>query len=109
MSLPPELVHDLQWNNVYVSASNGKLIVRPLQGEPLLGQIQEPHSGLTFTPQFPFLAGQAYEAVFIGADGRQSAVVHTFPIEAPEPELLEVFPSGDTVPANHLKFYLNFS
>ena len=95
--------------NVYVSASNGKLILRPLQGEPLLGQIQKTHYGLTFTPQFPFLAGQTYEAVFIGADGRQSAAVHTFPIEAPEPELLEVFPSGDTVPANHLKFYLNFS
>lgn len=95
--------------NVYVSATNGTLIVRPLQGEPVIGQIKQTHFGLTFTPQFPFLAGQTYEAVFTGADGQQSAMVHTFPIEAPEPELLEVFPSGDTVPANHLKFYLNFS
>jgi hypothetical protein len=95
--------------NVHVSATNGTLIVRPLQGEPVIGQVQQTHFGLTFTPQSPFLAGQTYEAVFIGADRRQSATVHTFPIEAPEPELLEVFPSGDTVPANHLKFYLNFS
>ena len=96
-------------DNVHVPSNNGTLIVRPLQGDPLLGQIQKTHAGLTFTPQFPFLAGQTYEAVFIGADGRQSAAVHTFPIEAKAPELLEVFPSGDTVPANHLKFYLHFS
>lgn len=109
MSCPPGVGPRFTVENVYVSASNGKLIVRPLQGEPLLGQIQKTHYGLTFTPQFPFLAGQTYEAVFVGADGRQSTAVHTFPIEALEPELLEVFPSGDTVPANHLKFYLNFS
>ena len=95
--------------NVHIAATNSTLIVRPIQGEPLLGKIQKTHAGLTFFPQFLFLPGQTYEAIFIGADGRKSTMEHTFPIEAAPPELLEVFPSGDTIPANHLKFYLHFS
>ena len=106
-STPPSWHFEI--DSITVQHPNGTLQVRPLGGQPLLGTTHQSATELRFTPQFPFLAGQTYEAVFIGADGRQSAVVHTFPIEAPAPELLEVFPSGDKVPANHLKFYLHFS
>lgn len=94
---------------VITTNPNGTLTVRPQGGEPLLGHIERTDTGLRFTPQFPFLAGQTYEAVFSDAQGRQSAALHIFPIKAPAPQLLKVYPSGDTVPANHLKFYLHFS
>jgi hypothetical protein len=33
----------------------------------------------------------------------------TFALAAEAPRLEAIYPSGDTVPANHLKFYLHFS
>ena len=91
------------------SGPEGALQVRPVGGEPLLGAVDVEGGQLIFTPQFPLQTGLTYEAVYADPTGRVHRAQYTLPINAPTPMLLEMYPSGDTVPANHLKFYLHFS
>jgi len=91
------------------SGPQGTLKVRPVGGEPLLGEVWAKGNQLIFTPQFPLQPGLEYEAVYADPDGQEHRARYTLPIYGPAPKLLEVYPSGDTVPANHLKFYLHFS
>ena len=92
-----------------VRADQGTLSVRPLEGEPLLGKTIQRESEIRFVPQFPFLTGQTYKATFTNASGQRTISLHTLPISAPVPKLIEIFPTGHTAPANHLKFYLQFT
>ncbi len=71
---------------------------------------------LKFTPNFPLLSGESYVAEFsaaalpAGAGRERLRVGFTVPKAAtPVPRLTAIYPSGDVLPANHLKFYLNFS
>ncbi|HCU85929.1 MAG TPA: hypothetical protein DGP39_00255 [Verrucomicrobiales bacterium] len=93
----------------HARGTQGALQVRPIGGQPLLGDVRTEGGQLVFTPQFPLQTGQSYEAIFTDASGQMHRARHTLPITAPAPELLKIFPSGDAVPANHLKFYLHFS
>ena len=95
--------------SVVVRADQGTLSVRPLDGEPLLGRTVQWENEIQFVPQFPFLTGQTYEATFTNTSGHRTISLHTHPISAPVPQLIKIFPSGSTVPANHLKFYLQFT
>ena len=95
--------------NAVVATGNGHLLVRPKGGEALLGEIETVSGKVQFIPRFPFLAGQIYEAVFTNSVGQHTSIEHTFAIRAPAPRLATVYPGGEMVPANHLKFYLHFT
>jgi hypothetical protein len=103
--------HRLRFENgiVTITASAGQLSVRPKGGQPLLGETEITGGTIRFTPQFPMLAGETYEAIFTHPAGQQTTLEHTIPINAPAPEVTAVFPSTSRLPANHLKFYIHFS
>ena len=94
---------------VVMAAPAGQLAVRPKGGEPLLGQVEITGGTIRFTPQFPMLAGETYEATFTNPAGQQTTLEHKIPINAPAPEVTAVFPSTSRLPGNHLKFYIHFS
>ena len=94
---------------VVMAAPTGQLTVRPKGGEPLLGQVKITGGTIRFTPQFPLLAGETYEAIFTHSAGQQTTLEHTIPINAPAPQVASIFPSTNRLPANHLKFYIHFS
>ena len=96
-------------NAVIVEANQGTLSIRPKGGEPLLGHTTRKGGKIRFVPEFPFLKGQPYEATFTNVSGQRTSYLRTLPISAPIPKLIKIFPSGSTVPANHLKFYLQFT
>lgn len=94
---------------VVMDSTQGEIIVRTERGEPLIGNTIFAKDQLHFIPKFPFMTGQTYEASFTDSKGCRTTTSHTFRVKAPNPSLTSLFPSGDTVPANHLKFYLQFS
>lgn len=78
---------------------------------PMLGTYTVDAGALLFRPRFAPAAGVPIRAVFERAD--TPAVVAVFdaaPVRAKAKTRVEqVFPSGDMLPANQLKFYLHFS
>ena len=69
-------------NVVVMTATDGKLTVRPKGGKPLLGHMVKANGRIQFTPQFPLLTGETYEAVFTDSTppprGRRSKSAHVF-------------------------------
>ena len=94
---------------VVMDSTQGDLIVRAKGGQPLLGKTIRTEDQIHFVPKLPFMAGHTYEASFADSSGRRVTTSHTFKVKSANPSLTSLFPSGDTVPANHLKFYLQFS
>ena len=92
-----------------MTATDGKLTVRPKGGKPLLGHMDKANGRIQFTPQFPLLTGETYEAVFTDSTGQQIVLEHTIAIKAPAPQVKAIYPSTSLLPANHLKFYLHFT
>ena len=74
-------------NVVVMKAADGKLTVRPKGGEPLLGRIEKTNGRIQFTPQFPLLTGETYEAIFTDSNGQQTILEHTIAINAPAPRV----------------------
>jgi hypothetical protein len=78
-------------------------------GPPMLGKYQRNANELIFTPRFPFGAGQTYRAEFqlpaqlITLDYKIPAAAAKTP-----PKVVEIFPTANVLPANHLKFYIYF-
>ncbi len=89
-------------------------------GPALLGDYEITGNKLRLLPRFPLLAGESYVATFDPAALNlkrplTSPAILTTTYRAPidptisQPRLTSIYPSGDVVPANHLKFYLVFS
>jgi hypothetical protein len=86
---------------------------------PMLGRHEVASGTLRFLPEFPLDAGRRYHVRFDGPrvpgwDGTEAAVLETTvgrPAAALKPSTVvaRVYPSGDTVPANMLRMYLEFS
>jgi hypothetical protein len=83
---------------------------------PVVGRYAIEQGTLRFTPLFPFDAGREYEVFFNpaavpGASGRPMSVVVSLPkaVAVPSTTVSEVYPSGDVVPENQLRFYIHFS
>lgn len=85
---------------------------------PLLGDFSVRGRELHFTPRFPLLAGEGYEARFSpaavpGANFSAPPLTagYQVPTAAPAaaPKLTAIYPTATILPANHLKFYLTFS
>lgn len=90
----------------------------PAADQPtVLGKVREEEGRLVFRPRFPFKAGLAYRVVFTpvvaaGDNGATplEAVVRLEMSPTGEPTVVEaVYPSGDVLPENLLKFYVHFS
>ncbi|WP_145231676.1 Ig-like domain-containing protein [Gimesia algae] len=84
----------------------------------MLGNYQLKEDRLEFKPAFPLVRGNRYQATFDPAalklvtkkpDQRLQA---TYALPLPDskpPRVLSIYPSGNQLPANHLKFYIQFS
>jgi hypothetical protein len=86
---------------------------------PVLGAYRVVDGLLRFEPQFPWAAGLHYRAQFQPmnlpghAGKRQAPIARRFSIPKPSAKattvVSQVYPSGDILPENHLRFYLHFS
>lgn len=78
---------------------------------PVAGRYVQGADALTFIPAFAFVEGQAYTARVRAADRTPELVVFTLPVGTPSVDaaVTEVFPSGDLLPENMLRFYIHFS
>jgi len=99
---------------VYVQKEN--------RGEPanlpaVLGSYRVDGNGVRFEPRFPLTPGTRYRAVFHvnkipGREEKQEPLVAVISLSKPmkEPTVVEqVYPSGDRLPENQLRFYIHFS
>lgn len=76
------------------------------QPEAIIGTGKVSADNFLFTPYWPFTRGMDYEVKW---KGRQIATIHIPEANTEEHSSLQIFPSCDTVPANLLKIYLQFS
>jgi hypothetical protein len=82
---------------------------------PMLGRIKIDGDVLAFTPRFPLRPGIEYTASFnpepAGIVGERVETTISLPPEPPPPPaaVAAVYPSGHTLPANLLKFYVHFT
>jgi hypothetical protein len=77
----------------------------------LLGSYEAHGAALRFVPRFPLAAGMSYRVAFAPADGNEYAAYFRLPkAETTSTTVVsQVYPSGDELPENQLKFYLHFS
>ena len=78
---------------------------------PMAGRYVQTNQTLTFTPVFGFEAGQDYVAR-VRLPGKDERLTHfTIPSSAHQLQatVADIFPSGDTLPENSLRFYIHFS
>ncbi|MEM9822155.1 MAG: Ig-like domain-containing protein [Bacteroidota bacterium] len=73
----------------------------------MLGQYEQQGQQIVFRPVLPFQAGQSYVATLLDQFTFHFSIPKTYASEISQ--VLSVFPSGKTVPANLLKVYLHFS
>ena len=83
------------------------------KGAPaLIGEVQRRGKELVFQPRYPFEPGVKYRVSFQNP-GPQGVEVMEFKIPAPRRDpvvrVAAIYPSGDELPANLLKFYIHFS
>lgn len=92
---------------------------RAPESPSIFGKYYIEQHNIRFMPSFPLLRGETYVAVFRPASTPQLAEyefkeltkLYTVPrgTSVAAPTVESIFPSASVVPANHLKFYLNFS
>lgn len=77
---------------------------------PVAGLYTRERNTLHFTPRFPLLAGEQYQATLRLPGKPERTAFYTVPrTEAHAPRLSAIHPTTNALPANHLKFYLHFS
>lgn len=84
----------------------------------MLGNYQLKEDRLEFKPAFPLVRGNRYQATFDPAalklatkkPDQRLQVTYALPLpDSKPPRVLSIYPSGNQLPANHLKFYIQFS
>lgn len=88
----------------------------PSVGAPILGKYKVTGSQLIFLPAFPLLPGERYVAEFRPGSISDTSMkpvksIYSVPNQKPSttPQIQAIYPSSDSLPANHLKFYILFS
>ncbi len=82
---------------------------------PMVGDYRVEADAVRFTPRFPLAPGLRYVAVYrpkaAGLEGPRLELAFTTPDISREPTTVveHVYPSSDTLPENHLRFYVQFS
>ena len=81
------------------------------EGAPVFGLYTLQNSRLVFRPRYPLLPGVKYAAIGWTAKGKPVRSVFVVPSlgKSRPPRVTGLFPSGRTLPANCLKFYIHFS
>lgn len=84
----------------------------PLGGlPPMAGTWRVDNGQLRFIPHFPLVPGVRYRAEYRPAG--EAPLVSTFEVTPPDAtpttEVRQIYPSGDVLPENQLKFYVEFS
>ncbi|WP_306143783.1 hypothetical protein [Roseibium sp. MMSF_3412] len=77
---------------------------------PIAGRYTPDRGSLTFAPAFAFEPGQDYVAQIL-TNGKEAQVAFRIPAEAEitPAAVTEIYPSGDTLPENTLRFYIHFT
>ena len=86
---------------VYVGATDECCVGR----SPLAGTYEQEGASVSFAPAFHFVVGQTYTIL---SDG----VLTAFTLgkaDKPAPQVVGIYPSGDAIPENTLRFYIQFS
>ena len=103
------------WNKlfaIYVVSKAG----RPIP--PIYGDYTVLPDRLIFEPAFPLKPGLTYRAIFLpdslatvfsGQRKRQQLFSLASPSSKPTTTVVQIYPSGDLLPENQLKFYIHFS
>ncbi len=77
---------------------------------PMLGASAVDGRLVRFTPRFPLRPGETYEASWTFARGTRLARRFSIPAATQTaPRVVQVFPTGDVLPENQLRFYIHFS
>ena len=83
------------------------------QPEPVAGKYAAAGDGIRFTPLYPFDPGRSYEVRYrrerAGGSATQQRVTMPAPLAKPATFVTHVYPSGDIVPSNQLRMYIEFS
>jgi hypothetical protein len=87
-----------------VDAKTGKA------GPPMFGAYQRRGNDLVFRPRVGLEPGRLYRAEF-GPEKESVTVDYRVPSQTAGrvPHVVKVYPTGDVLPANHLKFYIYYS
>ena len=78
----------------------------PPDAPAMLGRIETRENGLAFHPRFPLVAGLPYR---VRVNDTEVTITVPKKTAAPTTHVAHVYPSADELPANQLKFYLDFS
>jgi hypothetical protein len=88
-----------------------RLVEEGKEGPPILGGYERRGQDLVFEPRFPLQPGKLYRVHFTAPDA--AAVMIEYKVSprppAPAPTVVAVWPTGDILPANHLRFYIQFN
>jgi hypothetical protein len=80
------------------------------EGPAILGTYRREQAKLIFVPRHPLTPEQRYRAILELGGGRTVKAEHrAAAVPESRPAVEKVYPSGDVLPANLLKFYLHFS
>ena len=97
---------EMRWRKLLaVYVVNAQLKV---QGVPVLGRYILSDREIVFTPRFSFRPGLSYEIHWQGSRAVRQ-LVKIPAVKTPPAELVSLYPSGDRVPENLLRLYLQFS
>ena len=82
------------------------LITGGKDGPAMLGSYERHGQTLVFVPRLPLQRERTYHAV-----SGQAIASYTVPAKeaGPPPQVVAVWPTGDMLPANHLRFHIEFS
>ncbi len=88
-----------------------RLVTDGKAGPAMLGSYERAGLKLLFVPRFPLQHEKTYQARALIAGMAVETVTYTVPARAPAPpaEVIAVWPTDDKLPANQLRFYIQFS
>lgn len=78
----------------------------PPDAPPMLGRVEVRKDGLVFHPGFPLVPGLSYR---VRVNDTETTIAIPKAAAAATAYVARVFPTADELPANQLKFYLDFS
>ncbi len=96
-------------DRVVIEAEGDFVLRRAGGGVPLLGRWERGAGRGVFLPALPLPAGQAFVLEWTGADGMMRRHEFRTAAAAGAQPTVELRPTGVSLPANALKFYLHFS
>jgi hypothetical protein len=114
-TLPPKLADKLPAGKLSQEQGEALLHMHLVndgkEGPAIFGAYQRQGQQLVFVPTYPLLPDHLYRIRFTPPGVPAVTLDHKVPPRPPAPpaEIAKVLPSGEVLPANHLRFYVYFS